>query len=282
MNIEKQHICHGGILTYYVHDSRETQTQMLFTLFMPPLAHQTGGKVPYIIFLSGLTCTAENFTTKANAYQLAAEMGIAILAPDTSPRGEDVADSPDYDLGQGAGFYVDATTEPWAKNFRMESYIIQELLPMVESAFNLDKQRCSIMGHSMGGHGALTLFFRHKGRFASCSAFSPMVAPTQVPWGQKAFAAYLGRDQLMWYEHDATYLVGQDKDAKNNAAILIDQGGADQFLTEQLQPHLFEETCRVAGQKLTLRIQDGYDHSYFFIQSFIDDHVAWHAAQWSA
>lgn len=282
MNIEKQHLCHGGTLTYYVHESRETQTKMQFTLFMPPTVKNTNGKIPYVVFLSGLTCTAENFTTKANAYQRAAELGIAILVPDTSPRGSDVADSPDYDLGQGAGFYVDATEAPWNKHFRMESYIVQELLPMVEAACDLDAQRCSIMGHSMGGHGALTLYFRHKGRFASCSAFSPIVAPAQVPWGKKAFAAYLGNDVSAWSAHEATYLVAQDKDAKGNAPILIDQGGADPFLAEQLKPALFEEACRSAGQKLTLRIHDGYDHSYFFIQSFIDDHLEWHAAQWPA
>lgn len=281
MNIEKQHICHGGTLTYYVHDSRETKTPMRFTLFMPPVLKQDQGKVPYVVFLSGLTCTAENFTTKADAYRMAAELGIAVLAPDTSPRGESVADNPDYDLGQGAGFYVDATEAPWNEHFRMESYITQELLPMVEAHQGLDPKRCSIMGHSMGGHGALTLYFRHKGRFASCSAFSPIVAPTQVPWGQKAFAAYLGSDQGKWNEHDATYLVSKDQAAAQNAPILIDQGGADSFLIEQLKPQLFEEACRTAGQKLTLRIHDGYDHSYFFIQSFIDDHLAWHKAQWS-
>ena len=281
MNIEKQHICHGGTLTYYVHDSLKTQTQMRFTLFMPPVSKIVGGKVPYVTFLSGLTCTAENFTTKANAYQCAAEMGIAVLAPDTSPRGDDVADSPDYDLGQGAGFYVDATEAPWAKNFQMESYLIDELLPMVEAACGLDPQRRSVIGHSMGGHGALTLYFRHQGYFASCSAFSPIVAPVQVPWGQKAFTAYLGNDRTLWSEHDATYLVQKAQKAAQNAPILIDQGGADQFLADQLRPQLFEEACRVAGQKLTVRIHDGYDHSYFFIQSFIDDHLAWHKVQWS-
>lgn len=277
MNIEKQHICHGGTLTYYVHDSRETKTQMRFTLFMPPAVNKSVEKTPYVVFLSGLTCTAENFTTKANAYQRAAELGIAVLAPDTSPRGDGVADSPDYDLGQGAGFYVDAIEEPWASHFRMESYVVRELLPLVESECNLDAKRCSIMGHSMGGHGALTLYFRHKGRFASCSAFSPIVAPTQVPWGHKAFTAYLGADQTTWDAHDATKLVA---DAAGNAPILIDQGGADNFLVDQLKPDLFEKACKAAGQELTLRIHDGYDHSYFFIQSFINDHLAWHAAQW--
>lgn len=281
MNIEKQHLCHGGTLTYYVHDSHETNTPMRFTLFMPPVDKNGGRNIPYVVFLSGLTCTAENFTTKANAYRTAAQLGIAILVPDTSPRGEDVADSPDYDLGQGAGFYVDATEAPWNEHFRMESYIVKELLPMVEVAHNLDSKRCSIMGHSMGGHGAITLYLRHKDRFASCSAFSPIVAPTQVPWGQKAFAAYLGENQTAWLKHDATYLIQQDQTAVKNAPILIDQGSADPFLAEQLQPQLFEEACRIAGQKLTLRIHDEYDHSYFFIQSFIDDHLAWHQAQWS-
>lgn len=273
MKQDKSHLCHGGTLSYYSHDSVETKTPMRFSLFLPPDAQ---APVPYVIFLSGLTCTEDNFTTKANAYRKAAELGLAVLAPDTSPRGEDVPNDEAYDLGQGAGFYLDATQVPWAEHFRMESYLMKELLPAVEQAFGLDGTRKSIMGHSMGGHGALTLYFRHRGVFKSCSAFSPIVAPAQVPWGQKAFTAYLGDDQEQWARHDACALVLADKGAAGNAEILIDQGLADPFLDAQLKPHLFEAACRTAGQKLTLRQHEGYDHSYFFIQSFMDDHLEWH------
>ncbi|TNE28219.1 MAG: S-formylglutathione hydrolase [Alphaproteobacteria bacterium] len=269
--IEKTHFCHGGQLYYCSHDSRETGTQMRFSLFLPP---QASGGTPYVIFLSGLTCTEDNFTTKAGAYAKAAALGIAVLAPDTSPRGEDVADDDAYDLGQGAGFYLDALQEPWKKHFRMESYLVSELLPLAEQSFGLDPKRKSITGHSMGGHGALTLYFRHPGLFQSCSAFAPIVAPAQVPWGQKAFTAYLGDSRETWLAHDATELVSK---AATEKEILIDQGLADPFLEEQLQPELFQTACNKVGQKLTLRLQDGYDHSYFFIQSFIGDHLKFHA-----
>lgn len=274
MELEKSHACHGGTLGYYSHESAETKTQMRFTVFLPPNA---SSKTPYMVFLSGLTCTEDNFTTKAGAYQKAAELGIAILAPDTSPRGDDVANDEAYDLGQGAGFYLDATQEPWAKNFRMESYIMDELLPLVEAELSLDGKACSITGHSMGGHGALTLYFKYPQKFKSCSAFSPIVAPAQVPWGHKAFTAYLGEDQEEWKNHDACHLISTAKEASLNAPILIDQGTEDSFLEEQLKPHLFEQACKAAGQSLTLRMQSGYDHSYFFIQSFIDDHIEFHA-----
>lgn len=274
MKLEKSHICHGGTLGYYSHDSAETKTQMSFSVFLPPNA---SGNIPYVVFLSGLTCTEDNFTTKANAYQKAAELGIAILVPDTSPRGENVADDEAYDLGQGAGFYLNATQNPWSENFRMESYIIEELLPLVEREFSLDSNACAITGHSMGGHGALTLYFKYPEKFKSASAFAPIVAPSQVPWGHKAFTAYIGEDQNEWKKHDATHLVFVAKNSKSNAQILIDQGTADTFLEEQLKPHLFEKACEAVGQKLTLRMQEGYDHSYFFIQSFIDDHLEWHA-----
>ncbi|MGH1456427.1 MAG: S-formylglutathione hydrolase [Alphaproteobacteria bacterium] len=273
MKLEKSHVCHGGTLGYYSHDSGETKTQMKFTVFLPPNA---SGKTPYMVFLSGLTCTEDNFTTKAGAYQKAAELGIAILAPDTSPRGDDVANDEAYDLGQGAGFYLNATQEPWTKNFRMESYIMDELLPLVETELSLDGKACAITGHSMGGHGALTLYFKYPEKFKSCSAFSPIVAPVQVPWGHKAFTAYLGEDQAEWKNHDACHLVSSAKNPSSNAFILIDQGTADSFLEDQLKPHLFEQACKTAGQPLTLRMQKGYDHSYFFIQSFIDDHIKFH------
>lgn len=276
MKLEKSHICHGGTLGYYSHDSRETKTPMRFSLFLPPSDVIEKGNVPYIVFLSGLTCTEDNFTTKACAYKKAAELGLAILAPDTSPRGENVADDEAYDLGQGAGFYIDATQAPWAENFRMESYLIQELLPAAEQKFGLNGARKSITGHSMGGHGALTLYFKYPHMFASASAFSPIVAPSVVPWGQKAFGAYLGDDRAEWVKHDACALVRAANNAQANAQILVDQGLGDDFLSEQLKPELFEQACQDAGQDLKLRQHTGYDHSYFFIQSFIDDHLEHH------
>ncbi len=273
MDIEKKYFCHGGELLYCRHDSEETGTEMKFSLFLPPgKTEQTS----YLVFLSGLTCTADNFTTKANAYAKAAETGLAILAPDTSPRGEGVADGEGYDIGQGAGFYLDAIQDPWSKNFRMESYILKELTPQVESHFSLASKR-SITGHSMGGHGALTLFLKNKDYFSSCSAFAPIVAPTQIPWGQKAFEAYLGDNQETWKHYDSCELVKADDSASSNTEILIDQGLGDDFINDQLKPELFREACKESGQKLTLRLHEGYDHSYFFIQSFIDDHIEWHA-----
>ncbi len=272
MKCEKEHLCFGGKLGYYSHDSAETKTPMRFSFFSPP-KERSGGAL--LVFLSGLTCTEDNFTTKAGAYKKAAELGLSILAPDTSPRGEDVPDDKAYDLGQGAGFYIDATQKPWAKNFRMESYIIRELIPLCEKQFAID--RTSITGHSMGGHGALTLYFKYPGMFRSCSAFSPIVAPAQVPWGHKAFTAYLGEDESAWAQHDATNLVLSAGNAGKNAPILIDQGEADPFLIEQLKPELFDSACKKAGQGATIRLHKGYDHSYFFIQSFIDDHLEWHA-----
>lgn len=270
---DKKIKCHGGGIGYYFHESEETSCSMRFTMFTPPTDKATG---VYVVFLSGLTCTEDNFTVKAGAYQMASELGLHVLVPDTSPRGDDVSDMSEYDLGQGAGFYLDATEAPWSKNFRMESYLIKELLPQCEEFFNLDPERKSIMGHSMGGHGALGLYFKYPGKFKSCSAFAPIVAPSQVPWGQKAFAAYLGDDQESWKLHDATELVKQSGAAAENNAILIDQGQGDHFLKDQLRPELFEDACKQAGQKLTMRYQEGYDHSYFFIQSFIEDHLKWH------
>lgn len=271
---EKSIYVHGGTLGYYSHDSVKTGTSMRFTLFTPPEKKSTGGLV---IFLSGLTCTEDNFTTKAGAYKCAAALGLSILAPDTSPRGEGVADDDAYDLGQGAGFYLNATQAPWTEHFQMESYLIEELIPQCEEEFGLNPCKKAIMGHSMGGHGALTLYFKYPDLFQSCSAFSPIVAPSQVPWGTKAFTAYLGHDEASWKQHDACALVQAAKNAGENAEILIDQGLSDDFLVEQLRPELFEQACTRAGQALTLRRHDGYDHSYFFIQSFIDDHLKWHA-----
>jgi S-formylglutathione hydrolase len=274
LEILQQHRVHGGTLSYCRHDSAATGTAMKFSIFIPP----GEGPHPLLLWLSGLTCTEENFTTKAGAYGAAAAAGLAVLAPDTSPRGEGVADDPAYDLGQGAGFYVDATEAPWTPHFKMESYVTRDLLAAVEAAFPLNPARRGISGHSMGGHGALTLALRHPDLFRSVSAFAPIVSPTRCPWGEKAFSAYLGEDRAAWAGHDASLLVeaGAAKGAYDD--ILIDQGTADSFLENQLKPHLFAEACAAAGQKLTLRMQEGYDHSYFFMASFIADHIAWHAA----
>jgi len=243
---------------------------MRFSIFLP----EGEGPHPTLVWLSGLTCTEENFTTKAGAYAAAAAHGLAIVAPDTSPRGEGVADDPAYDLGQGAGFYVDATQAPWTPHFRMESYVTQDLLQALKF-FPLDAGRRGVSGHSMGGHGALTLALRHPDLFRTVSAFAPIVSPTRCPWGEKAFTAYLGLARDPWREHDATLLI--EAGAARFDDILVDQGAADAFLEEQLKPHLLQAACRAAGQKLTLRMQPGYDHSYFFVSTFIGDHVAWHA-----
>ena len=274
--IEK-HLCFGGTLSVYEHEGAALACAMKFSIFLPPQAAQ--GKVSFITFLSGLTCTHENFTTKAGAYETAARAGLAIIAPDTSPRGDDVPDTPEfYDFGKGAGFYINATQAPWAQNYQMETYIADELNRLVCTQFPLDQNRQGICGHSMGGHGALTLYLKHPSLYKSASAFSPIVAPAQVPWGRKAFAGYLGDDQAVWQKHDATALMAGAGDRAPYPEILIDQGRADQFLTEQLKPELFTQACKAAGQKLNLRMADGYDHSYYFIQTFIADHIRHHAA----
>ena len=273
MQIAKTHRVAGGELAYASHRSASTGTEMRLSVFTPP----GSGPFPYLIWLSGLTCTEDNFTTKAGAYAAAAQHGVAIVAPDTSPRGEGVADDPAYDLGQGAGFYVDARQAPWAPHFKMESYVTRDLIEAAEAAFPLAPRR-SIFGHSMGGHGALTLAMRHPQLFKSVSAFSPISSPTRCPWGEKALGAYLGSDRDAWRAHDAALLIEAGKAAAFDD-ILIDQGTADQFLSEQLKPELLEEAARKAGQKLKVRLQDGYDHSYFFIASFVSEHVAFHAAR---
>ncbi|WP_374569726.1 S-formylglutathione hydrolase [Phenylobacterium sp.] len=276
--ILQQHRVHGGTLSYARHASGATGTPMRFSFFQPA----GEGPFPVLIWLSGLTCTEENFTTKAGAYAAAARHGVAIAAPDTSPRGEGVADDPAYDLGQGAGFYVDATEAPWAAHFRMESYVTADFLAVLEESFPVDPARRSVFGHSMGGHGALTLALRHPQLFRSVSAFAPISSPTQCPWGEKAFLAYLGEDRTAWAEHDAALLIEAGAAKGRFDDILVDQGTADSFLEGQLKPELLEAACAKAGQKLTLRMQAGYDHSYFFMTSFIDDHVAWHAERLSA
>ncbi|ANF53386.1 S-formylglutathione hydrolase [Brevundimonas naejangsanensis] len=282
METVKSHVVHGGTLRYLKHDSATTGTPMTLSVFVPA----GEGPFPVLIWLSGLTCTEDNFTTKAGAYKAAAEHGVIIVAPDTSPRGEGVADDAAYDLGQGAGFYVDATQAPWAPHFRMESYVTGELIELIDAQFPTTKTR-SIFGHSMGGHGALTLALRHPELFKSVSAFAPISSPTRCPWGEKAFTAYLGEDRTQWAKHDAALLIegGAAQDADGNRVfddILVDQGDADTFLTDQLKPDLLTAAAQKAGQGLTLRMQPGYDHSYFFMASFVDDHVAFHAKRLKA
>lgn len=268
------HRVHGGTLRYCRHDSTSTGTPMKFTVWVP----DGQGPFPYLVWLSGLTCTEDNFTVKSGVYAHAAKHGIAIVAPDTSPRGEGVADDPAYDLGQGAGFYVDATQAPWAPHFKMHSYVTGDLLVAVESAFPLDGARKGIFGHSMGGHGALTIALKHPELFKSVSAFSPIVSPLNCPWGDKALTAYLGPDRAAWRPHDACALIEDGWGAEFDD-ILIDQGLADNFLESQLKPELIEVAAAKAGRKVTVRRQDGYDHSYFFISTFIADHLAFHAAR---
>ncbi|RMF98785.1 MAG: S-formylglutathione hydrolase, partial [Gammaproteobacteria bacterium] len=246
---------------------------MQFTVFVPPETR----RAPLLWWLSGLTCTPENFTVKAGAYRQAAARGLAVVAPDTSPRGPQVPDSERYDLGQGAGFYVDATVEPWSRHYRMYSYISDELNELVCREFPVDAGAQGISGHSMGGHGALVLGLRNPRRYRSLSAFAPIVAPSRVPWGQQAFGAYLGEDRDAWARYDATELMQAAGDRSAAAPILVDQGEADEFLTEQLRPGLFAAACDRVGQPLELRYQPGYDHSYFFVSTFIAEHIDHHA-----
>lgn len=276
MTIEtvETHKAHGGVQGVYRHQSTATGGTMTFAVFMPPQAAQ--GPVPYVTYLSGLTCTHANVMDKGEYRQAAAALGLAIVCPDTSPRGEGVANDEAYDLGQGAGFYVDATEAPWSPHFRMWSYVTEELPALIAANFAVDPARQGITGHSMGGHGALTVALRHPGRFKSVSAFAPIVAPAQVPWGEKAFPAYLGPDRAAWRRHDAVALI---EDGARLAEILVDQGTADSFLEGQLKPHLLQAACDKAGIDLTLRLQEGYDHSYHFISTFMADHLAWHAAR---
>jgi S-formylglutathione hydrolase len=272
--------CFGGEQRILRHASAETGTEMRFAAFVPPQA-LAGAKVPVVWFLAGLTCTEENFTVKAGAQRVAAELGLLLVAPDTSPRGEGVPDDPDkaYDFGLGAGFYVDATQEPWARHYRMRSYIEQELPALVAAELPADPARQGIMGHSMGGHGALTIALRNPGRFKAVSAFAPIASPMRCPWGDKALGGYLGPDRAAWRQYDATALI---EDGARVPDILVDQGLADGFLENQLKPELLEAACTRAGIPLTLRRQEGYDHSYFFIASFVEDHLRWHASRLKA
>lgn len=264
---------HGGTQGVYRHASTATGTDMTFSVYVPD--HAPGVALPVVWYLSGLTCTHANVTDKGEYRRACAEHGLIFVAPDTSPRGDDVPDRDTWDFGKGAGFYVDATQEPWSANFRMWSYVTAELPAVLGEEFPADMARQSIMGHSMGGHGALTIALRHPDRFRAVSAFAPIVAPTQVPWGS-ALDRYLGADVAAQRRHDAVALI---EDGARVADLLVDQGEADAFLTEQLRPELLARACAEAGIDLTLRMQPGYDHSYHFISTFMADHLAWHAAR---
>lgn len=268
----EQHGSFGGRQEVWKHTSTELKCEMKFGVYLPPAAVR-GEKCPVLYWLSGLANTEQNFITKSGAQQFAAQLGIILVNPDTSPRGADVPDQDGYDIGQGAGFYLNATTERWAPHFRMEAYVVNELPTVIEKNFPATSKR-SISGHSMGGHGALTLALRHPGRYASVSAFAPIVAPSQVPWGHKAFTAYLGEDREAWKAHDAVELISK---ATEKLPLLIDQGTADEFLDVQLKPELLEAACAKAGHPLTLRRHANYDHGYYFVASFIAEHLAQHA-----
>jgi S-formylglutathione hydrolase len=264
---------HGGVQGVYRHRSAETGTAMTFAVYLPPQAEAIG-KLPVVWYLSGLTCTHANVTDKGEYRRACAELGLIFVAPDTSPRGEGVPDDEAYDFGQGAGFYVDATQAPFDANFRMYSYVAEELPALIAANFPADMDRQAITGHSMGGHGALTVALRNPRRYRSVSAFAPIVAPSLVPWGEKALGGYLGGDRAAWRGHDAVALI---EDGARVPEILVDQGEADNFLAEQLRPELLESACAAAAIPLTLRRQPGYDHSYSFISTFMEDHLRWHA-----
>lgn len=266
-----RHKMFGGHQDVYRHRSAALGCAMNVGVYLPPQAES--GRCPVLYFLSGLTCTEQNFVTKAGAQRFAAEHGVVLVAPDTSPRGAEVPDAEGYDLGQGAGFYLNATEAPWAQHYRMYDYVVSELPELVRAELPVD-ERAGITGHSMGGHGALVIALRNPGRYRSVSALSPVVAPSEVPWGEKAFSAYLGPDRAAWSEYDATRLVAS---VEERLPILVDQGEDDAFLAEQLRPELLEGACAAAGHPLTVRRQPGYDHSYFFIATFIGDHIAHHA-----
>ena len=264
---------HGGEQGVYKHASDSTGTEMIFSVFVPP--HEAGAKLPVLWYLSGLTCDHSNVTEKGEYRAACAEEGVIFIAPDTSPRGDDVPDEDGYDFGKGAGFYLDATQDPWAQYYRMRSYIEDELPALIAAEFPMaDMARQSITGHSMGGHGALTIGLRGGERFRSVSAFSPVVAPIEVPWGQKALSKYLGEDRAAWRQYDACALIA---DGARVPELLVEQGTDDQFLEEQLRPQLLSDACEKAGINLTLNMRDGYDHSYYFISTFLGDHIRWHA-----
>ncbi len=271
MELLSEHGCFGGTQRFHRHDSAEIGLPMRFALYLPPAPKAL------LVFLAGLTCTEETFTVKAGAQRLASQLGLALLMPDTSPRGANVpGEAEAWDFGVGAGFYLDATRAPWARHWRMESYLLNELIPLVQRETGLTQT--GLFGHSMGGHGALTLALRHPGRFQSLSALAPIAAPMHCPWGRKAFSGYLGEDRAQWAAHDASELMRLQRSAPYPGGILVDQGLADKFLAEQLHPEAFEAACAAAGQPLTLRRHAGYDHGYYFIASVVDDHLRHHAA----
>lgn len=272
----EEHRCFNGTVSVWEHASSALNCTMQFSVFLPPQAKDR--QVPWLTFLSGLTCTHENFTTKAGAYQNAAEKGLAIIAPDTSPRGDHVPDDADaWDFGQGAGFYINATQAPWAEHYQMEGYIADELNQLVCNTFPVLKHKQGLMGHSMGGHGALTLYLKYKSQYLSASAFAPIVNPSAIPWGQKIFHSYLGANAEEWVKHDASLLMLNERQRASYPEILVDQGLDDPF-QEQLQQSVYAQACEQAGQKLRLREHPGYDHGYYFIQSFIADHIHHHAS----
>lgn len=262
----------GGIQGVYKHESASTGTEMTFAVYVPE--HSPGAKLPVLWWLSGLTCTHVNVMDKGEYRKACAEHGVVFVAPDTSPRGDNVPDDPEYDFGKGAGFYVDATQEPWKQHFQMRSYIEQELPPIIAGNFPVDMDRQGISGHSMGGHGALTVSLRNPGRFRSTSAFAPIVSPINCPWGQKALGGYLGDDIATWRHYDACALI---KQGARLPELLVDQGTADNFLDSQLKTHLLDEACRNVDMAATIRMQEGYDHSYCFVSTFMAEHIAWHA-----
>lgn len=272
METVSANLSHGGTQGVYRHRSTETGTDMTFSVFVP--AHAPGARLPVVWYLSGLTCTHANVTDKGEFRAACAHHGVILVAPDTSPRGDDVPDEDAYDFGKGAGFYVDATQGPWARNFRMRSYIETELPALIAAQFPVDMARQGITGHSMGGHGALTIALRNPGRFRSVSAFAPIVSPLECPWGDKALTGYIGTDRATWREYDACALIA---DGARLPDLLVDQGTADGFLEGQLKTHLLIDACEQAGQPATIRMQEGYDHSYYFISTFMPEHIAWHA-----
>jgi len=278
MELLSENRSHGGRQLVVKHASAACRCDMTFSIFLPPQAEQ-GGTLPVVCYLSGLTCTPMNVTEKGEYRAACAELGLIFVAPDTSPRGEDVPDVDEYDFAKGAGFYVDATEQPWSANYRMWTYVTEELPSLVASEFPVDMARQGITGHSMGGHGALTIALRNPGRFRSVSAFAPIVAPSQVPWGQKALAGYLGEHRALWRKHDAVALI---EDGARLPEILVDVGTADPFLEQELRPELLERACVDAGIALTLRREPGYDHSYYFISTFMAEHLRWHSERLAA
>lgn len=275
-----EHTCFGGLQRFYEHASREVGLPMRFSVFLPPQSaiEKAGGRVPALIYLAGLTCNEETFMAKAGAQRRAAELGLALIAPDTSPRGAKVVGETDHwDFGVGAGFYLDATQTPWSNHYRMESYLTVELLPLVANMLPINSHQIGIFGHSMGGHGALTLALRHPEIFKSVSAFAPICAPSQCPWGKKAFSGYLGTDESGWADHDATALMQGQSAPPYPGGILIDQGLGDKFLVDQLNPELFEAACASVNQPLLVRRHAGYDHGYYFISTFMEDHLNHHS-----